>query len=213
MTERLGSPLLDLLAVFAVVYAVQLVADFANVTSGLFVLSDPVSDRPWTILTSVYAHAGINHLLTNAAALVVFGYAVAAATTRLRFHLFFAVTGAIAGVSQILLTDILVGLPMVDATASTGVLGASGAVFALLGYLLASNRLVAGLGLIAKVPRWLTVLVFVVLALALTYVTASAGAALVAHFTGLLLGLVAGQFNILRASTARSPQPTTETTR
>jgi membrane associated rhomboid family serine protease len=213
MTERLGSPLLDLLAVFAVVYAVQFVADFTNVLSGLFVLSDPVSDRPWTVLTSVYAHAGINHLLTNAAALVVFGYAVAAATTRLRFHLFFAVTGAIAGVSQILLTDVLAELPMVDTTASAGVLGASGAVFALLGYLLASNRLVAGLGLIARVPRWLTSLVFVVLALALTYVTASAGAALVAHFTGLLLGLVAGQFNILRPSTARSPQPTTETTR
>lgn len=212
MTERLGSPLLDLLAVFAVVYAVQFVADFTNVLSGLFVLSDPVSDRPWTVLTSVYAHAGINHLLTNAAALVVFGYAVAAATTRLRFHLFFAVTGAIAGVSQILLTDVLAELPMVDATASAGVLGASGAVFALLGYLLASNRLVAGLGLIARVPRWLTSLVFVVLALALTYVTASAGAALVAHFTGLLLGLVAGQFNILRPSTARSPEPTTETT-
>lgn len=213
MTERLGSPLLDLLAVFAVVYAVQFVADFTNVLSGLFVLSDPVSDRPWTVLTSVYAHAGINHLLTNAAALVVFGYAVAAATTRLRFHLFFAVTGAIAGVSQILLTDVLAELPMVDATASAGVLGASGAVFALLGYLLASNRLVAGLGLIARVPRWLTSLVFVALALALTYVTASAGAALVAHFTGLLLGLVAGQFNILRPSTARSSQPTTETTR
>jgi membrane associated rhomboid family serine protease len=207
MTERLGSPLLDLLVVFAVVFLVQTVAGAVDAMAGLFVLSEPVVDRPWTVVTSVYAHASIDHLVANAVALVAFGFAVAAATTRLRFHVFFLLTGAIAGVSQVLLSDVVAGVPFVDAAASVGVLGSSGAVFALLGYLLAGNRVVAGLGAIAEIPRWATYLLFVVLSLALTYVTASAGAALVAHFTGLLLGLTAGQFNVLRTSPVEQDSP------
>lgn len=206
MTERSGSPLLDLLVVFAVVYGLQLAADLANVMAGLFVLSQPITQNPWTVVTSVYAHANAGHLFSNAVALVLFGFPVAAATTRLRFHAFFLTTGALAGLSQILLTDLFAALPLADITASAGVLGASGAVFALLGYLLASNRLVAGLGVIADVPRWVTYFVFFVVAALLTIVTASPGVALVAHFTGLLLGLVAGRFNLLSISNGSSPQ-------
>jgi membrane associated rhomboid family serine protease len=202
MTERSGSPLLDLLVVFVAVFAVQFVADLVNVMGGLFVLSPPLQENPWTVVTSVYAHANPGHLFSNAVALVLFGYAVAAATTRLRFHLFFLVTGAVAGVSQILLTDALAGLSVTDIAATTGVLGASGAVFALLGYLLASNRLVAGLGAVADVPWWVTYFVFFVIAAVVTVATASPGVALVAHFTGLLLGLVAGYLNLLRTPTA-----------
>jgi membrane associated rhomboid family serine protease len=171
-----------------------------------------VQENPWTVVTSVYAHANLGHLLSNAVALVLFGYAVAAATTRLRFHLFFLLTGIVAGLAEILLTDLLAetpvvshllgAAPMVDVSATGGVLGASGAVFALLGYLLASNRVVAGLGAVADVPRWAVYLAFLILAGVVTAATASQGVALVAHFTGLLLGLVAGWFNLLRPATA-----------
>ena len=220
MTERSGSPILDLLAVFVGVFALQLLAGLVDTITGLFVLSAPLQENPWTVVTSVYAHANTGHLVSNAVALVLFGYAVAAATTRLRFHLFFLVTGILSGVSEILLSDFLAEspvvsdaldlVPVVDIAATGGVLGASGAVFALLGYLLASNRLVAGLGAVADVPGWVTYFVFIVLATVVTVATASQGVALIAHFTGLLLGLLAGWVNLLRPAGANSdvgPRP------
>ena len=220
MTERSGSPILDLLVVFVGVFALQFLVGLVDTVTGLFVLSAPLQENPWTVVTSVYAHANTGHLISNAVALVLFGYAVAAATTRLRFHLFFLVTGMISGVAEIVLSDFLaespvvsdvVGfVPVVDVAATGGVLGASGAVFALLGYLLASNRLVAGLGAVADVPGWVTYFVFIVLATVVTVATASQGVALIAHFTGLLLGLLAGWVNLLRPAGADSdvgPRP------
>lgn len=194
------SPLLDLLFVFGLVYVLQLVAATANLMSGFFILSAPVTENPWTVITSVYAHANIGHLLSNAIALLLFGLPVAAATTRVRFHLFFLTTGSIAGLSQILVTGALASAPVIGASATPGVLGASGAVFALLGYLLASNRLATGIGSLVDPPRWLTYGVFFAIAALVTVATAQPGVALVAHFTGLLLGLVAGRFNLLAPS-------------
>lgn len=214
MPGREDSPLVELLLAFVGVFAVQLVTSVGGLVGGLFVLSPPITTNPWTIVTSVYAHASVGHLVSNAVALVLFGWPVARATTRTRFHLFFLVTGAVAGVAQIVLTNFLAGAPViswlvdvipgVDVTATGGVLGASGAVFALLGYLLASNRLSSSLAETLHVPRWVTYLVFVAVAGVLTIATASPGVALVAHFTGLLLGLLAGRLNLLSTRPAGS---------
>ncbi|MWV40558.1 rhomboid family intramembrane serine protease [Natrialba sp. INN-245] len=192
-----SSPIFELLVVFAVVYVLQGIATLAGVMGGLFVLSPPVEHNPWTIVTSVYAHGGLWHLLSNSLALIVFGWPVARATTRLRFHTFFLLTGSIAGVSQIVLTAFAASVPMLPVTPSLGVLGASGAVFGLLGYLVASNRLSAGLATFVDVPRWLAVVVFVALAATVTIATAAPRTALVAHFVGFLLGLIAGRTRLL----------------
>lgn len=197
MARDSGLPIFELLVVFVVVFVIQHVAALADLMGGLFVLSPPVTDNPWTVVTSVYAHAGPGHLFSNAVALVIFGWPVARATSRIRFHSFFLVTGAIAGVSQILVSDALASAPLISASPTGGVLGASGAVFALLGYLLASNRLSAGVGSAINVPPWLTYLVFIAIAAVLTYATAQPGVALIAHFTGLLVGLFAGRMNLL----------------
>jgi membrane associated rhomboid family serine protease len=47
------------------------------------------------------------------------------------------------------------------------------------------------------VPTWLTLLVFLVIAAAVTVATASPGVALIAHFAGLFVGLVAGRVGVL----------------
>ncbi len=198
-TVREGSPIVETLGVFAVVFVLQILASLLSVAlvAGLFILSPPLSSNPWTIVTSVYAHGGLGHLLSNSVALVLFGWPVARATTRLRFHTFFIVTGALAGISQILVTGALAAAPLVPATPTEGVLGASGAVFALLGYLLASNRLSVGLASLVEVPQWVTYLVFLGLAVVVTVATGAPGVALVAHFTGFLLGLLAGRAGVL----------------
>lgn len=203
MSPRSAMPVFELLALFVVVYALQLVGTFAGVVEELFVLQPPVLDNPWTVVTSVFAHAGPEHLVSNAVGLVMFGIPVALFTTRTRFHAFFLTAGALAGVSQILLSDLLSDLlsilPVIglSVTPSPGVLGASGGVFALLGYLLTGNRLAKGVGEVVDVPRWLTYLVFFALAAVITVVTATDGAALIAHFVGLLVGLLAGWLNLL----------------
>lgn len=203
MATRSGYAVIELLVVFLAVFALQFIASIAQsftalagIVGGLFVLSPPITENPWTIVTSVYAHADLGHLLSNAIALFVFGWPVARATSRIRFHTFFLVSGSLAGIAQVLTTVFLAGLPVVEAEPSA-VLGASGGVFALLGYLLASNRLSGSLASVVSVPPWITVGVFLVIAVLLTLATASPGVALFAHFAGLLVGLFAGSFRAL----------------
>ena len=191
-----GSPILETLGLFAIVFVLQWIAALFSIglMAGLFVLSPPIGTNPWTIITSVYAHGGVGHLLSNSVALVLFGWPIARATTRVRFHTFFILTGAIAGVSQVLVTGFFA---FFTGGPATGVLGASGAVFALMGYLLAGNRISDGLAAQIQVPFWMTLLIFAVLAGIITIMTAAPGVALIAHFTGFLLGLLAGRVGVL----------------
>lgn len=182
------SPTLDLLVVFLAVFIVEVVGDLVGVSLAWFALAAPMA-QPWTLVTSVYAHAGLGHLVANALALAVVGFGLERFTTRWRFHAFFLLTGAVAGLVHLLATD-LVGQ-------AVAVLGASGAVLALYGYVLASNRLTGGvLSRLGLGRRWKVALV-IVLALAVTWVTSGPGVAPVAHFTGFAVGLVAGRYRVL----------------
>ncbi|MFC7072912.1 rhomboid family intramembrane serine protease [Halovenus rubra] len=203
MSSRSVFPIFELILLFVVVYLLQVLTAFADLVGPLFVLQPPVTENPWTVVTSVFAHKHLGHLISNAISLVVFGLPVAMFTTRARFYTFFVTAGALAGISQIVFSDLFTLIPLVEYTASPGVLGASGGVFALLGYLLAGNRLSGMLGSTVDVPRWLSSLVFLGLAVVLTLVTASPGAALIAHFTGLLVGLLAGSLNLLDPGNSR----------
>lgn len=189
------SPTVQTLAAFAVVFVLQVAGVAVGLGPRAFALALPLAAHPWTIVLSVYAHAGVGHLFANALALVVVGLLVERRTTRARFHAFFAVTGALAGVAHLYVTALL-GTP-------TAVIGASGAVFALLGYATTGNRAVAPL--LARVdlgPR-ATLVAFVVVAVVVVLATAAPKVALVAHFTGLLLGLVAGRLRLLRGARRR----------
>ena len=159
----------------------------------LFVLAPPIALRPWTLLTSVYAHAGFGHLLSNAVALLLVGTLVERRTTRLRFHAFFVAVGMLAGVAQVVVGGLVT-------FGAVGVLGASGAIFGCLGYLLAGNRLAGGiLARLPLSPRG-TAAAVVVVAGALALLWSPPGSALVAHFAGLVLGLAAGRIRLLDAS-------------
>jgi membrane associated rhomboid family serine protease len=203
----LASPTVQTLCLFVAVFAVQttfLLVDPAS--AQVFTLRAPVSVRPWTLLTSVYAHAGLGHLLSNALALVLVGLPFERSTTRVGYHAYFLVTGAVAGLVQVYLPAVVGGvLALVPGgggeTGTVGVIGASGAVFAVMGYVLTGNRLTRGtldrIGLSARVQ----VAVFVVVAFLVTYLTASPGVALIAHFVGLCIGLLAGWTDALPART------------
>ena len=194
------SPTLTTLVLFVVVFLLETVVGLLSIVGlggawvTLFVLAPPLTDDPWTLVTSVYAHAGVGHLLANALALVLPGLVLERSTSPLRYHAFFVSAGVVAGVAEIALGG-LVGTP-------SGVLGASGAVFAVIGYLLTSNRLtdaaVRGVSLSSRAQ----LLVFAGLAVLVTIATGSPGVALIAHFTGLLVGLLAGRAHLLRVAPA-----------
>jgi membrane associated rhomboid family serine protease len=189
------SPTVETLVAMGVIFLVQLVVGLVGVGDGLFALAPPLLSRPWTLVTNVYAHASVPHLLGNAVALAAIGLAVERTSTRFRFHAFFILTGVLAAVVQVLV-DGLFGSP-------TAVLGASGAVFALVGYAVTGNALVHRL-LRRLRPDRTTLLVvggFVVSAVVL--LTAAPNVALVAHAVGFGAGLIAGHRRVLHAGAGR----------
>ena len=178
------------LLAFLCVFALQTLGGPAGFDAAWFALSLPLDVRPWTVLLATYAHAGPAHLAANALGLLLVGPLVEHGSSSARFHAFFAGSGAVAGLSEVFVSGLL--------GPATAVLGASGAVFALLGYALAGNRIAGRAFDRFDIDRSITLGLFVVVAAALTVATAAPGLALVAHFTGLLVGLVAGRRRLLR---------------
>ena len=195
-----GRPTLQTLAVLAAVYLFQLVAGLARTVEYLlFVLDPTVAARPWVLVTSVYAHSGFPHLLANVVALAVLGPLVARRTTALRYHAFFLTTGALSGLAEVYLGGI-VGPPH-------AVWGASGAILAFLGYLLAGNvvsaRVLDRVGLSARAQLVLLGVVVV----AVTLAASGPGSAVIGHATGLACGLAAGRLRVLDVGRPAPPEP------
>lgn len=185
-----ASPTADLLAVFVAVFVAQQLGGLAGFGLAWFVLSAPLA-APWTLVTSVYAHASLGHLVANAVALSLVGFALERYTTRARLHAFVLGTGAVAGIAQLVVNDLL--------GPDAAVLGASGAILALYGYVLAGNPLTGGLLARLPVGRRGKLAFLAGVVVLLTLVTARSGVAVVAHATGFGLGLVSGRFHLLRA--------------
>ena len=189
MVRLTRSPTVTLLVVFGVVYLVQVTTAVLGI-GFVFALSLPLEVRPWTLVTSVYAHASLVHLLSNGFALVFVGLPLERSTTPFRFHVYFLLTGVCAGIAQIVVAGVF-GAPV-------AVIGASGAIFALLGYLLAGNEL--SNTVLKRVSPRIRAVIVLVLAAVITLTTAASGVALVAHFAGFVIGAVGGRIRVLRPS-------------
>ncbi|MFB6255775.1 MAG: rhomboid family intramembrane serine protease [Haloplanus sp.] len=160
---------------------------------GLFALGPGFLREPWTLLTSVYAHGGPGHLLGNLLGLALFGGVVERVSSRARFHAFVVLTGALSGVAEVTLGSVVALDPR-------AVVGASGAVFGLLGYAIAGNgladRLFRALDR-ATARRWMATVALVGLAVAVAVVTSGPRTAVVGHAAGLSIGLLAGRRRVL----------------
>jgi membrane associated rhomboid family serine protease len=87
-----------------------------------FVLNQQALLQPWRFLTAIFLHGSLGHLLYNGFALVLFGSMLEALIGSKRFSVIFLVTGVVANI---------IALPFYDAA-----LGASGAIFGVLGALI-----------------------------------------------------------------------------
>jgi len=195
--RRPRRPTVDLLIAFSAVFLLQQVAGVVGFGTEWFALATPLR-RPWTPVTTVYAHATLGHLVANAVGLVVVGLALERATTRVRFHGFVLVTGMVSAGAEFLVS-VALGAPV-------AVLGASGAILAGFGYVLAGNRVTGGALSRIDPGRRRSAALLIGVAVAVTLLTAGPGVALVAHFTGFVLGAVAGRLGVLRAG-GRADRP------
>ena len=147
-------------------------------------LTGAVLARPWTFVTSVYAHGDLVHLCPTAIVVTLAGVPVALSTTRARFHAFFLATGIVAGAAEVL-------------TGAAGVIGASGAAFALVGYVVAANPVAGVVATRIDVSPRVGIAVVAAIALLVVVLFGGVGSALLAHFVGAAVGLVAGRDRVL----------------
>lgn len=143
--------------------------------------------RPWTLLSSIFAHAGVAHLLLNGLVLFFFGPAVERRIgTRALIALFLA-TGAVAGIAQVAVAA-AVG-------SAAPVLGASGAILAVLGVMtILEPDATVLLFFVIPMPLWMVTAGFAVVDFVTMLSTGfGGGVANLAHLVGLGLGLAAAK--------------------
>ena len=141
--------------------------------------------EPWTILTSMFVHANIFHILGNMVTLYFFGTYLTTLVGETKFFITYFLGGLLGGVFYVLIVLYAPWSNPLDA--HVGAIGASGAVFAVGGALavLRPNQKVL-LYFIIPMPLWVAVIGGF---LVLSFVP---GVAWQAHLGGLVLGLIAG---------------------
>lgn len=155
----------------------------------LFVITNDFASRPWTIITSVFAHDPVrfNHILFNGLVLLFFGGTVERLIGSRRFTSLFLVSGAVGGIAQVVLTQVIFNEP-------SGGLGASGALQGLMGTLvILAPRLTVLVFFVIPAPLW-ALTIFYVLADLLGAISPGSGVGHIAHLAGLATGLLFGYY-------------------
>jgi membrane associated rhomboid family serine protease len=131
----------------------------------------------WRLVTAMFLHANLLHIAFNMYALYLFGYLIEAAFGKARFIAIYFVTGFLASVTSYTFSD----------PRSLGV-GASGAIFGLLGGWVAYNYRRRGSAMASAQLRMAMFLIAINLFLGFSF----AGIDNFAHIGGLISGAVAG---------------------
>ncbi|MBA7657731.1 hypothetical protein ES703_65673 [subsurface metagenome] len=136
-------------------------------------------DRPWTLITSMFVHAGLWHVMANMFTLFFFGRYLSMLVGEKRFLMVYFVGGILGGIFYILLAQ-----PFSIAV------GASGAVFAIGGALAVMRPKIKVLvfPIPAPLPLWVAIIggFFIISFLP--------NVAWQAHLGGLVVGLISGYY-------------------
>ncbi len=148
-------------------------------------------ERPWTIVTNLFVHSNLWHILANMVTLYFFGSYVSRLVGDRRFLLVYFGGGILGNIFYFLLSFVgyILYLPFLGSPLILAI-GASGAVFALGGALaiMRPNIRVIVLPIPAPVPLWVAVIGGFIILSFLPNVGWQA------HLGGLVFGLVAGYF-------------------
>lgn len=152
---------------------------------------------PWTLVTSIFAHGGVSHLLLNGIVLFFFGPAVERRIGTRSFLTLFVASGIIAGLAQVAFSWAVAGtgLPFAPPAGTVpAVLGASGAILATMGVLavLEPDATVL-LFFVVPMPLWLLVAGFAAFDFVMLLTQSAGGIANLAHLAGLGIGIAAAK--------------------
>ncbi len=167
-----------IIAITVLVYVVQVL--FPRLTDAFILSASTLLTHPWGIVTSIFLHGSLMHLFFNMLALFFFGPLLERRIGSGRFLGIYFGTGILAGLAQVFVFP------------GSAVLGASGAIFGVLGTLtVLMPDLVVYLYFVPLKMVYVTIL-FAVLDLFPVLTGTSDGVAHIAHLTGLAIGLAAG---------------------
>lgn len=182
---------LALIVLTFLVQQITLAIGGVQLHNALFTVSPDHLTYVWTWVTSIFAHSPVNlfHIVFNGIVLYFFGPLVERRTGSLAFTALFLVSGILAGLGQV-----VVGLLLGQSVGP--VLGASGAILAVMGVLTVLNpNLRVLLFFIIPMPLWLLTIGFAAVSV-FVMVGAGIGAgniAHLAHLIGLVIGLIYGE--------------------
>lgn len=186
ITRLLWNPAIQTLSIMSVVSIVGWTAFMgAGGVIEPFVMNTPLNENPESLIIAIYSHSSPQHLISNAILIGLVGGIISYSSSWIRFHLFFILTGLLAGTTQLVVMEYYGTAPPT--------LGSSGAGFALLGYLAIANPIgdyLSGKAIIGLV---------VIGASVLTIYFSASESAILAHFSGAILGMLAGRFHLLNA--------------
>ena len=177
------TPIWVIMGINLILFIVTSIAPTVLVYLGLIPVI--IDDRPWTIITSIFLHGGIWHLLTNMITLFFFGRYISTLLGERKFLIVYFV-GGISGN----LLYLLIALYTPFGESFSLAIGASGAVFALGGVLavMRPKIKVIILPVPIPIPLWVAVIGgFLV-------ISVFPGVAWQAHLGGLVWGLAIGYF-------------------
>lgn len=158
-------------------------ADFGTFLYYLAPSRSTLLTRPWTVVTGIFAHGDFFHFFMNGLILFFIGLALERRIGRKKFVYLFLTAGVLSSIAQIFVipNETFVGL------------GASGAIFGVLGALtVMAPRLPILLFFFIPMPLWMLTVGYGSIEAILALTGASDNVGHMAHFSGLLIGLVFG---------------------
>lgn len=165
---------LILVGINVFVFILQNFIPFIN--QNFILVSSEVWSKPWMLITSMFLHANIGHIMYNMLALALFGSILEGIIGSRKFLWIYLIGGIIAGI---------VATPFY-----TAALGASGAIFGILGVLTVLRpKMVIWLNFM-PVPMWLAAVIWAIIDISGVFLPGNV--ANIAHLSGLFFGLVVG---------------------
>jgi membrane associated rhomboid family serine protease len=164
----------QLVAICVIVFVFQNV--YEGITEEFMLVSATVLSKPWTLITSIFLHGSFEHLFYNMFALALFGSVLEKIIGGKKFLILYFASGIIAGLGTI---------PFYTAT-----IGASGAIFGILGAVGALRPKMTVY--VSFVPMPMALAVFLWALGDLVGLFAPSEVANAAHLFGLAFGLIFG---------------------
>lgn len=162
--------------VFLVTFRFPNLLYYLSMCPGLLVVKKWV----WTLVTYMFVHGGIQHLIFNMLALFIFGIQIERALGSKEFLLFYFVCGIFSGLCSL-------GMYMLTGQYGVFLMGASGAIYAvLLAYAVVFPRSIIYIWGIIPVPAPILVLIYALIEIFSELTGRGGGTAHLAHLFGFL---------------------------